>query len=290
MLFRFMNSFHTLFLAPYNKQYPVFAFVRFAYWKLIRLLKWKDVKYRLWDNRVIFLNYDSFQSMWIMYNYFVDWEEFNLIKNYVKSDNTLFDIGTNMGFYTIWMSQFIGKGKIHAFEPDSGNFERLQKNIALNYLQNQVTINQSAASDKDGIVSFTSGLDGENHIADSTLKNTVPIQSQKIDSYIQQHSITSSIAYMKVDVEGFEYAVLKGSETALRTKQIDIIQLEINKTIVNSEKNIEDLLDLINEYQYQLCSYDVNNNQLKAIMFSPERENYFAVNDLNSINIKLKAV
>jgi FkbM family methyltransferase len=195
-----------------------------------------------------------------------------------------------MGFYTIWMSQFIGKGKIHAFEPDSGNFERLQKNVAINNLQLQIETNCCAASDVDGSLSFTRGLDGENHIADSTLQNTVTIQSQKIDSYIQQHSISSSVAYMKIDVEGFECAVLEGADTILRNKQIDIIQLEINKTIGNSEKTIEDLLDLLNEYQYQLCSYDVKKNQLKAIVFSEERENYFAVNDLNSINFKLKAV
>jgi FkbM family methyltransferase len=285
-----IHSLKTLLKAPYNKKHPFFALQRFLYWKLIRLLKLKNVKYRLWDNRYILINFDSFQSMWIMYNYWVDWEEFNLIKNYLKPSDEVFDVGTNMGFYTIWMSQFIGKGKIHSFEPDSGNFERLQQNIDLNNLQNQVTANQAAASDQDAILSFTSGLDGENHIADSDLKNTVSIQSQKIDSYIQQYSITSSIAYMKVDVEGFEYAVLKGADNVLRNKQIEIIQLEINKTIVNSGKTIEDLLNLLIEYQYQLCSYDVKNNQLKAIVFSPERENYFAVNDLNSINKKLKAV
>jgi len=284
-----IHSLRVLLRAPFNQEKTFFAFRRFLFWKLIRILKLKNVKYRLWENRSIYINYDSFQSMWIMYNYWVDWEEFNLLKNYLRPSDIVFDKGSNMGFYTIWMSKFISKGKIHAFEPDLVNFERLQKNIELNNLQNQVVANRAAASDQDAVLRFTCGLDGENHITDSTLQNTVSIQSRKIDSYIKHHSITSSISYMKLDVEGFEYAVLNGAAEVLRNKQIDIIQLEINKTIANSGKKIDDLLNLLKEHQYQLCSYDVKNNQLKSIGFSIERENYFAVNDLSRINSKLKA-
>lgn len=284
-----MNSIHTLFESPYNKQRPVFALVRFVYWKLIRLFKRKDVKYQLWDNCLILLNYDSFQSMWIMYNYFVDWEEFNLIKKYLKQNDTVFDIGSNMGFYTIWMSKFLVQGKIHAFEPDPENFKRLQKNIALNNFQNLVEANQSAVSDVDGELWFTSGLDGENHIVDLNLQNTLSIKSQKLDSYVYQHHISTSIAYMKIDVEGFEYAVLKGANSILINKQIEIIQLEINKTIKYSGKDIDHLLTLLNFYQYSLCSYDVNANQLRRVEFKAERENYFAVNDIEKINLKLKS-
>ena len=280
-----MNSLSSLFKAPYNKKYPLFALTRFIYWKLIRVLKLKEVKYNLWNNRKILLNYDSFQSMWIMYNYYVDWEEFNLISRFLQPGDEVFDVGANMGFYTVWMSKFIGDGKIHSFEPDSKNYERLQKNISLNNLA--VFANKKAASNTDGIVGFTSGLDGENHIVDGGSKNAVMIKSQKIDTYVKDKNI-GAIAYMKIDVEGFEYAVLKGAETMLLKKGIDIIQFEINQTITNSGKSINDLLQLIHYYEYTLCSYDVNKNQLKKEIFSEKRENYFAVKNLYEINIKLK--
>ncbi|MBC7887142.1 MAG: FkbM family methyltransferase [Ferruginibacter sp.] len=284
-----MNSLRFLYQAPYNKKFPVFALYRFVYWKLIRVFKLKDVKYRLWDNRAIFLNYDSFQSMWIMYNYYVDWEEFNLISKYIQPGDEVFDIGANMGFYTIWMSRFISTGTIHSFEPDPLNFKRLQKNIALNNLQNRVIANNKAAGDLDGELGFTHGLDGENHIVDQGEQNAVTILSQKIESYVEQHNILA-IAYMKIDVEGFEYAVLKGTGTFLSNKKIDIIQLEINKSIGYSGIKISDLLDLLNDNQYSLCSYGVSENQLIVTGFSNERENYFAVHNLQKINLKLKSV
>ncbi len=280
-----MNSLRSLFQAPYNKKYPLFALTRFIYWKLIRVLKLKDVKYTLWNDRKILLNYDSFQSMWIMYNYYVDWEEFNLISRFLQPGDQVFDVGANMGFYTIWMSKFVGDGKIHSFEPDSKNYERLQKNILLNNLS--VIANKKAASDIDGRLGFTIELDGENHIAELGSKNAVMIQSKRIDTYAAEENITS-IAYMKIDVEGFEYAVLKGAEALLLKKGIDIIQLEINQTINNSGKSINDLLELLHYYEYNLCSYDVSNNQLSTTMFSEKRENYFAVIDLQKINGKLK--
>lgn len=284
-----MNSLRVLFKAPYNKKFPVFALVRFVYWKLIRVFKLKDVKYTIWDTRKILLNYNSFQCMWIMYNYYVDWEEFNLMRRYIQPGDEVFDIGANMGIYTIWMSGFISKGTIHSFEPDPGNFERLQKNIAVNNLQTRVIANKKAAGDVDGELAFTKGLDGENHIVDHDFKNSVTILSQKIDSYVLQHHIRA-ISYMKIDVEGFEYAVLKGADMVLANKKIDIIQLEINKTISNSGRNVDDVLELLNHYQYLLCSYDVSANRLIATVFSNERENYFAVHNLEKINLKLKNV
>ncbi len=266
---------------------PVFALYRFIIWKTIRFLKIKDFKYSLWGNRKIALNYDSFQSMWIMYNYYVDWEEFTLISRYIQSGDNVFDIGANMGFYTIWMSRFISQGKIHSFEADSQNFTRLQDNISLNNLQRYVVANKNAVADLDGELYFTTGLDGENHIAASSVKNAVIIPSVTVDSYAKKHDI-SSIAYLKIDVEGFEYNVLKGAKELLINKRIDIVQLEINKTIDNSLKKINDVIELLDDYKYFLCSYDVKSNQLKATVFSSERENYFAVSDLNKINSRLK--
>lgn len=288
-----MNSLRTLYSAPYNQKRPIFAMFRFIYWKIIRIFKLKNVKYKLWDNRTILINYDSIQSMWIMYNYYVDWEEFNLISKYVQPADEVFDIGSNMGFYTIWMSKFITKGKIHSFEPDSGNFEKLHKNIALNNLQAMVVANKKAVSDVNGELLFTRLFDGENHIVDQALqnyiiqKNTVSIYSQKIDSYIIEHNIPF-VAYMKIDVEGFEYSVLKGANTILVNKGIDILQLEINETISNSGKGIHDILELLTHYHYRLCKYNIETNQLESTIYSTKRENYFAVSDVDKINIRLR--
>ena len=283
-----IQSIRSLFNAPYNKKHPFFALNRFVYWKLIRLLKLKNIKYRIWGDKTLLMDYDSLQNMWIMYNYILDWEEFNLISKYVREDDQIMDVGANIGAYSVWMSKFIlSPGKIHAFEPDQDNFTKLLANISNNRIEKLIAVNKTALSDIDGILSFTTGLDRLNHIVKDEETNTVKISAQRLDTYMREQSI-SRIAYLKIDVEGFEYAVLKGAHEALSEGRIGILQLEINKTLSNSGISIKDLLDLIAQYKYTLCSFDVDANRLLPVSFTEERENYFAVYDLEKANARLR--
>ena len=162
-----------LYKHPYNKRYPFFALKRFLEWKIIRLFKFENYKITIWNNRKIYLNYDSFQSMWIMYNWLVDWEEFNLIKDFVRVDSCSIDVGANMGFYTIWLSKFTNN--ILSFEPNPKNFCRLNQNISANNANDQIRAYNIAVGQVNGNVRFTTNLDGENHISihNSEEKSTV---------------------------------------------------------------------------------------------------------------------
>jgi FkbM family methyltransferase len=283
-----INSLRILFSAPYNRKNPVFAVKRFIIWKIIRAARLKNVKIKFWDDRIIFINYDSSQSMWLMYNYIVDWEEFNLIQNYIKSHDHIADIGANMGFYSIWMSKFIsGTGRIHSFEPDQNNFKRLNENVKLNKLDDVVKTSQIAVSEVNGQLSFTIGLDGENHIVTDNKAQVVQIKSVTLDTYAKNNQITM-FSYVKLDVEGFEKNVLQGASELLSLRRIDIIQLEINKSLYNSGTTINELLVELKKYNYQLCSYEIVSNSVTPINYSIERENYFAVKDIGLINKRLQ--
>lgn len=282
------RSLKNLYAFPYNRNHLVFATYRFIYWKFIRLLQLKNISYKLWGNRYIHLNYDSLQSMWIMYNYIVDWEEFNLISKIVKPSDTVFDVGANIGFYTIWMSKFVKTGTIHCFEPDSKTIKKLELNIKKNNLDSIVKINKCAVGDNDGEVNFTEGMDGENHIAaiDDESLPVISCKILKLDTYVSQQNI-DRIKYIKIDVEGFEYFVLKGAMNLLQTKKIDIIQIEVNDTIKQAGIVVEDILKLIDKFNYTLCSYNVELNQLAPVNYSTKRENYFVVSSLVKTNEEL---
>jgi FkbM family methyltransferase len=281
------KSLKNLYSSPYNKTHKWFALKRFIHWKLIRGFKSKNVKFKLWEDRYLLLNHDSFQSMWVMYNYIVDWEEFNLIKHVLRPRDTVLDVGANMGFYTIWMSKFIHEGHIHSFEPDDENFKRLNGNIELNALSKVAKINKVAVGDYDGEVTFTKGLDGENHISLKSEPEVVAIPITQLDSYAAENDL-ENIRYCKIDVEGFELAVLRGASRLLSSKRIDVLQLEINNTLSNSNVSVEDLLQYLDHMGYSLCSFEVSHSTLNPINYSKERENYFAVSDIDALNNELK--
>ena len=215
-----------------------------------------------------------------------DWEEFNLIAHFVKPGDVVGDVGSNMGIYTVWMSKFIDNGTIHSFEPDTLNYEKLKENITLNHLEKSTHLNKLGLSNEVGTVSFTSGLDGENHIAIKNESNIVPISVTTLDTYADENGILF-FSYLKIDVEGFEYTVLQGAEKLLQEKRIKIIQLELNNTIINSGLKMEAITQLLQEFNYILCGYNVTSNKLEVVELNPLRENYFAVSDIHEANRRL---
>lgn len=273
-----------LYKHPYNKRYPFFALKRFIEWKIIKLFKFENYKKTIWNNRKIYLNYDSFQSMWIMYNWLVDWEEFNLIKDFVKWDTCCVDVGANMGFYTIWLSKFTNN--ILSFEPNPKNFRRLNQNISANNANDQIRAYNIAVGQVNADVRFTTNLDGENHISIHNLDENSTVVCKRLETILFDNKI-EQVAYLKIDVEGFEFEVLKGLGRYIENRKIDIIQIEINKSISNSGSTVKQLLAYIFANDLQLCSYSVLEKQLKIEHYKKERENYFLVFDLKAINQKL---
>lgn len=264
------------------------ALGRFLTWKFIRVFKVKNYLRRFWGNRKINIQYDSFHAMWLMYNYWVDWAEFNLIKNYIRSGDVAVDVGANIGYYSLWMSKFTGpSGKVIAFEPDIINYGRLIGNIGVNQLSGDIEAVKKAAGNIDGDIFFTIGMDGGNHIAQGNNINSIQVGSIKLDSFFIQKNI-DHIVYMKVDVEGFELEVLKGCQRYLENKKIEIIQLEINKTLSNSGATVKELLSLLDKHKYSLCSYNVTTNLLEPVKYSIDAENYFSAFDLEKVNKRLK--
>jgi FkbM family methyltransferase len=223
-----------------------------------------------------------------MYNYIVDWEEFNLIKDYVKPGDHVADVGSNIGYYTIWMSKFVGEsGVIHAFEPDEKNFANLKNNCELNSLSN-VSLNKAALSDRNGKLLFTDALDGENHISLSRSHNVREVDSLTFDAYCSMNGV-KNLSYVKVDIEGFELFFLKGSKAMLSGKLIDILQLELNNQVKNSSTSIEDILKEIERLGYKLCSYNTDIKKIESTQYRQERENYLAVSDIDLVNKRLRA-
>ena len=74
-------------------------------------------------------------------------ETINFINNFIKINNKdknkdliFFDIGSNIGLYSIYASQTIDKIKVYSFEPSFNNLSILSKNISINNLNNKVFI------------------------------------------------------------------------------------------------------------------------------------------------------
>ncbi len=138
-----------------------------------------------------------------------------ILRKLVKPGQTVLDIGANMGCHTLLMAQLVGEtGHVIAFEPMSAAYAKLTRNIQLNRFSNIV-------AEKAGL----SSSDGEAEIAFTTswrldLKpDGAPpekISLITLDSYVAAHpGLFSHLDCIKLDVDGFEEAVLHGAQNTL---------------------------------------------------------------------------
>ena len=164
------------------------------------------------------------------------------LKEPVKPGDIFYDIGANIGVFTILAASRTGeKGKILAFEPHSASFTRLIDNIALNNFQHIVVPCNFALNDKDGYFPFNY-FSGEAGTSDSQLlseRNFSDIDypsgvfelkyAASVDSLIASGNF-SIPHHIKIDVDGNELAILRGMTNLLKSAEHPrSLQVEIHK-------------------------------------------------------------
>lgn len=123
------------------------------------------------------------------------------------------DAGANLGNHTLWLAAVCGLAVV-AFEPLK--LPELHANIALNELQEQVTVHPVALGASDGTVTCVGkgrfkvapGVRGAGPRSEHVGK-TVPLR--RLDSYQ-----LDSVALLKIDVEGMEAEVIRGGMDTIR--------------------------------------------------------------------------
>ncbi len=168
-----------------------------------------------------------------------DWDPFStsIMQKLVKEGDVVFDIGANIGFYTLLFSKLVGEeGKVYAFEPDPENFSILKKNIEANNINNVILINK-AVSDKNEEVDFyinqsnTSGnsmfKENLNQIASSSIK----VEAISLDKYFKNNI---KVDFVKIDIEGAEVRALKGMEKILAKSGNLILITEFAPVVLNA--------------------------------------------------------
>jgi FkbM family methyltransferase len=139
-------------------------------------------------------------------------EEYQFLKDLLRTGDIVVDAGANIGTLTIPSALYCGNGKVLSIEAHPTTFGFLKENIALNKMINVIAINM-AVGDKDGAVNFSNASnDDQNKISKEGGGINVPMTS--LDKLLPQHG-TSEITLLKIDVEGFEKFVFEGAAATL---------------------------------------------------------------------------
>ncbi len=152
------------------------------------------------------------------------------IRENLKTGDTILDIGANVGFYTMLGSSIVGEqGRVIAVEPNPKTFGKLEKTIQSNQIKNALALNIGLGSQESEVeLYFNSSLgnDSATMVAHGATES-VRVKVLTLDDVVAQHNI-GTIAYVKIDVDGFEPEVFKGAKNLLLAGKIKAMQCEFS--------------------------------------------------------------
>jgi FkbM family methyltransferase len=169
-----------------------------------------------------------------LYTRLEDMTDYALVSQYLKLGMQVIDVGANIGLYSILTDKCVGKdGHIWAFEPSSESHQRLLRNLELNSVTT-VTPVKLALADKHGLELILRrdaiARDGDRYLGELTKSNiTTPGDSETVSITTLDHYFglnQSHFDFIKIDVEGAEYAVLRGARRLLTSNPEVVLMLE----------------------------------------------------------------
>jgi FkbM family methyltransferase len=145
------------------------------------------------------------------------------------------DIGANIGYTASVFAGVIDPGyHVYAFEPEPFNFKLLERAVAARHLKSRVIPVRSAVGQKDGEIELWLNdrhhadhrvAVGELNAADRDARTiSVPIAS--MDTFVRERGLNGSLAFIKVDVQGYEFPVCLGMNDTLFANEGAVVALE----------------------------------------------------------------
>ena len=185
--------------------------------------------------------------------------ELEVVKQEVHEGDIVLDIGANIGYYTLMFAKLVGEqGQVFAFEPEPENFALLQQNVEINGYHNIVLV-QKAISNQNGTIQLYLCDDnqGMHRIYDSVCCNSsIAIESIRADDYFQA---SQQIDFIKMDIEGAEYAALQGMHNILIQNQAVKIMTEFSPlALFEYGFDSRDYINTLLKYGFTLFSLEDN--------------------------------
>jgi FkbM family methyltransferase len=170
-----------------------------------------------------------------------------------KKGDVVVDIGAHIGRYTITSAKQVGNmGKVVAIEADPENFEILKRNIALNNLTNVLPLNYAVFSTKTKIKLYEQSASAKYNSVMLTraarTKNYVEVNADTLDVILKQNGI-NQVNWIKIDVEGAEFEVLKGSTEMLSGENVSLF-VEIHN--INEPRHYHNVIDFLKHRNYEM--------------------------------------
>jgi FkbM family methyltransferase len=251
VIFRILSVFDFLFFKITKRKFlpHVQNFLENDSYNVIKILN-KDINFFVPNNLV----------KWRVETFFIkEPETLEWIDSFNDNSKIIFwDIGANIGLYSIYAALKFKNIEVVSFEPSTSNLRVLSRNISINKLENKIKINQFPLTNKENkylimkegdfveggaLNSFGEGFNFEGNSFNA--QNNYQVYGTSIN-YLLSSNILLIPDYIKIDVDGLEHFILEGGDKFLSDKKVKSISIEINENFVDQYDSIHKYMKQFN--------------------------------------------
>lgn len=218
-----ISFFKRLIKSKFNFTIKLKVVSRFLKWQISQFFNRFPIIYPFTENSKLIIKKSMTGATGNLYYGLDEFNDMSFLLNFLRKKDLFIDIGANIGSYTILASAEIG-AKTISIEPAPSTFGFLKDNILLNNILNSVEAHNIGLAKNKGHIRFTDNLDTVNHVATNKDENTIKIKVNSLDKIIGKRNPS----LIKIDVEGFELEILKGSNNTLKKQSLKAIIIELN--------------------------------------------------------------
>ena len=265
---------------------------------IYRLLKIIDNILRFFTNRSFLIYFKDFiennaykkinilntKTSFFIPNRLVEWrvdtfftkepETLEWIDGFEKKDNLIFwDIGANIGLYSIY-NVIKNKNSVSiSFEPSSSNLRVLTRNVSINKLENNIKVFPLPLTNKDNqfqimnesdfieggsLNSFGEKFNFEGKIFENRMNYQILGTSI---NYLIENNTLEIPDYIKIDVDGIEHFILEGASKYLENKKIKSLSIEINE---NFKEQYIKVMEIMKKSNFKILHKKHNKDLIPA--------------------------
>ncbi|MFM1794646.1 MAG: hypothetical protein RL642_1031 [Bacteroidota bacterium] len=211
----------------------------------------------------------------------------------IKMD-CIFDVGANVGDWSIGAIKKLKPKKVFAFEPIAHTYEMLTKNIGdLEVFPQKIALSNFTGELEMNFSTEKSYLSSSISNADSTSFQKAICTTQTGDEFCKYFNI-GIIDFLKIDTEGNDFKVLQGFEGKIKSNEIRLIQFEYGPFSIVSKDLLKDFYSFLNQYGYMIGKiypdhihfrdYHIHSENFILSNFIAVKRNDFEIRKILSLN------
>lgn len=205
-----------------------------------------------------------------LYNMLIqpEWLDLLIEKYSLKNDQSIFvDVGVNIGQTLLRLKTINPEMAYLGFEPNSTCTAYVQKLISINQFKD-CTVQNVALSTGVGILQLEKAHDIDSRA--SVIQNLRPgcfsIKENVLAVDYQSFYLDKDISFIKIDVEGAEYEVLKGMEKAIEKHQpiitCEVLDSHNSEVLDYTQERATKLCELLKSWNYSIIRLQTNSTAI----------------------------